>query len=152
MIRSLACSLLFLFMLPGSSSAQPTAPNSGPIQGTLGQPLQVGPWQVLVQRAYASQWEETPTLDVLVSLRNISATPEQLPDTMLFNCYRSDVWQGLPYLGSDPPPPSVVDSNLTIKGTLRYQLPPDVLSFGLVFFWQAPGGGATGIWSLQLHT
>jgi hypothetical protein len=149
MIRSLICSLLFLFVLPGSSLATPADASSGPIQGTPGQPVQVGPWQVMVQRVQLSHEEDTPVLEVRVSLRNTSATAQSLAGG-IFTCYRADVWQGLASVETDASLPAVVEAKHTAKATLGYQLPPDVLSFGLVFFWQASGGSATGIWSLQL--
>jgi hypothetical protein len=152
MIRSLVCSLLFLLTFSGSHPALPASPSSSPIQGTLGQPLPLGPWQVTVQRAYMSHWEDTSVLEVLVALRNTSATSQPLVSTAFFTCYRADVWQSLPFLGSHPLLPTEVPSGSTGRATVRYQLPPGVLSFGLVFFWQAPAGdSATGIWLLQLR-
>ncbi len=152
MIRSLVCSLLFLLAFPGSRSALPASSGSSPIQGTPGQTLSLGPWQVTVQHTFASRWEDTSVLEVQVHLWNASATLQPLASTAFFTCYRKDVWQSLPFLGGQPSLPSVVSSGSTVRATLRYQLPPDLFAFGLVFFWQAPSGAsATGIWLLQLR-
>jgi hypothetical protein len=154
MIRSLLCSLVFFFLLPASNSAALAAPDNGPIQGMPGQPTQVGPWQVVIEHFSVSRAKDTPALDIQVKLRNTSSTSQSLADGGIFTCYRADVWQSLPSLESNMPLPAEVASGETVKGILSYQLPPDVLSFGLVFLWQTPDNTATGIWSLQLppHT
>lgn len=152
LVCSLACSLVVLLTFPGSPSTPPSSPSGSPSQGTLGQPLLLGPWQVTVERASASQWKETSVLNVMVTLHNTSATPQPLGSTAFFTCYREDVWQGLPFLESHPLPPSIVAPGRTFRGIIRYQRPPDVLTFGLVFFWQAPSGDPViGIWSLQVR-
>ena len=156
MMRSLLCCLLFLFVLPGSSLALAATPKSHSIQESHSiqvipnEPKQVGPWLVLVQRASLSPLEDASVLDVQVKLRNTSATSQSLASDGIFTCYRADVWQSLAAFDTDSPLPAVVASGDTAKGTLSYQLPPDVLSFGLVFFWQVPSSASTGIWSLQL--
>ena len=127
-----------------------TAPAGGPIQGTLGQPVQVGPWKILVEQAGSDQEQDTPALTVTVVLRNTSHTRLSLDSAQLFTCYRNDVWQSLNFLGGEPMPSSSVASGQKTNGQLLYQLPPDVTSFGLVFFWQASGASATGIWLLTL--
>lgn len=159
MVRSTFCALLLgaipLFM--GSSMVTPAAASlsaasaGGPIQGTLGQPLQLGPWQVTVEQPSRADKLDTSALVVPVTLRNTSGTTQRLDSAQLFTCYRNDVWQALNLLGGDPLPRASVAPGEETSGRLLYQLPPDVLTFGLVFFWQTAGSSATGIWLLTLH-
>lgn len=125
-------------------------PASGPIQGTLGQPVQVGPWKIWVEQMSRDQEQDTPALAVTVVLRNTSHAPLSLDSAQLFTCYRNDVWQSLNFLGGEPMPSSSVYPGQKTIGQLLYQLPPDVFTFGLVFFWQTAGSSATGIWLLTL--
>ena len=150
MVRPILCSLLLAaFLLMGSSTAPP-ASASGPVQGTLGQPMQVGPWLVTVERAYRSHWHAAPALVVLVRLRNRSNTTQPLDSSRFFTCYRNDVWAAVDLRGGDPLPGSAVAPGKETFGRLIYQLPPDVSTFGLVAFWQTTGASATGIWLLDL--
>lgn len=158
MVRSTFCALLLvaipLFM--GNTTFTPAAANlsaasaGGPIQGTLGQPVQVGPWKIWVEQMSRDQEQDTPALAVTVVLRNTSHAPLSLDSAQLFTCYRNDVWQSLNFLGGEPMPSSSVYPGQKTIGQLLYQLPPDVFTFGLVFFWQTAGSSATGIWLLTL--
>jgi hypothetical protein len=158
MVRSVFSSLLLCaaLLLTGGSAlasahASPTAaPSSGPIQGTPGKPLQVGPWRVLVEPASSDQEQDSPALAVTVVLRNTSQSTLLLDSAQRFICYRADVWQSLNFLGGEPLPASSVGPGQKTSGQLLYQLPPDVTTFGLVFFWQSSGTSATGIWLLTL--
>lgn len=159
MVRSTFCALLLvaipLFM--GSSMVTPAAASlsaasaGGPVQGTLGQPLRLGPWQVTVEQPSRTDRLDTSALVVPVTLRNTSDTTQRLDSAQLFTCYRNDVWQALNFLGGDPLPHDSVAPGEETSGQLLYQLPPDVFTFGLVFFWQTAGSSATGIWLLTLH-
>ncbi len=149
----LLCAALLLMGSPTLASAHASlsvAPAGGPIQGTLGQPLQVGPWRVLVEPATSDLEQDTPALTVTVVLRNTSHSTLPLDSAQLFTCYRDDVWQSLNFLGGEPMPASSVGPGQKTSGQLLYQLPPNVTTFGLVFFWQASGTSATGIWLLTL--
>lgn len=159
MVRSTLCVLL-LFAAPlligntGVASAAanlPSASAGGPIQGTLDHPLQLGPWQVTVKRAADVDWQNTPALIIPIALRNTSHTTQALDSAQLLSCYRDDVWQALNLLGGDPLPHASVAPGKETYGRLIYQLPPDVLTFGLVFFWHTSETSATGIWLLTLH-
>lgn len=138
-----------MFTSPAASLS--AAPAGSPIQGTLGKPLQLGPWQVTVEQPFSAERLDTSALVVPVILRNTSHTTQRLDSAQLFTCYRNDVWQGLNLLGGDPMPHASVAPGKETAGQLLYQLPPDVLTFGLVFFWQTAGSSATGIWLLALH-
>ena len=159
MVRSTLCTLL-LFAAPlligntvfaSAAASLPSASAAGPIQGTLGHPLQLGPWQVTVEQASRVDWQNTSALVIPVTLRNTSRATQPLDSAQLLTCYRNDVWQALQLLGGDPLPHSSVAPGKETYGRLIYQLPPDVLTFGLVFFWHTPAASATGIWLLTLH-
>lgn len=150
MFRAFLGSLLVVFALALAGAAQPAAASS-PILIQPNQPVQVGPWRALVPLAYVSRESGTPVLAVRVQLTNTSATSQPILGAGLFTCYRADVWQGVTSLNSVAALPAVVTPGQTASGTLRYALSPEVESFGLVFFWQGPGGSATGTWLLQLR-
>jgi hypothetical protein len=150
MIRSTLCALLLATCLLAGSGSLVSASASGPIQGTLGQPMQVGPWQVMVESVARSHWAGKSALAVKVSLRNTDGAMQPMDSDQLFICYRADVWQALNFLGAAPWPAPWVAPGKTTHGRLFYELPPGVQSFGLVFFWQANGASATGIWLLTL--
>ena len=149
----LLCAALLMLGSPALASAHASlaaAPAAGPIQGTLGKPVQVGPWQVTVEQAAKSWWHDSPVLVVAATLRNTSDIAQPFNSARLFTCYRADVWQSLNWLGGDPLPLAHVAPGKETSGRLLYQLPPDVTMFGLVLFWQTPGASATGIWLLTL--
>jgi hypothetical protein len=143
---------LFVGITPSTAAASlSSAPAGSSIQSTLGHPLQLGPWKVLVEQPLHTEWQGIPALAVPVTLRNTSSSTQPLDSARLFTCYRNDVWQSLNLLGGEPLPQALIAPGKATSGRLIYQLPPDVLKFGLVFFWQSNGSHATGIWLLTLH-
>lgn len=159
MVRSMFCALL-LFAVPlfvgntsstAAAASLPSAPAGSLIQSTLGHPVQLGPWKVMVEQPLHTEWQGIPALIVPVLLRNTSSSTQPLDSAQHFTCYRNDVWQSLNLLGGDPLPQALVAPDKTTSGRLIYQLPPDVQKFGLVFLWQSNGSSATGVWLLTLR-
>ncbi len=151
MARPLLCFLLLLALVSLGVTTPAQASANAPMQGTLGQPLQLGPWQVTVYRAWAARRHDTPVLMASVTLRNTTNTPQPLDNARLLTCYRQDVWAAVAFLGSNPPHPSSVAPGQKLQEHLLYQRPEGLLTFGLVFFWQDASTSATGIWLLELR-